>query len=89
MNLAPDAKNDAATTDEDKAVTIDVLANDVDPDGDALTLAIASGPANGEVEIRDGHVVYTPDDGFFGADDFTYRITDEGGLSDTARSPSR
>ena len=84
VNLAPDAKNDAATTDEDKAVTIDVLANDGDPDGDALALTIASGAANGSVEIRDGRIVYTPDDGFFGDDDFTYRITDEGGLSDTA-----
>ncbi len=83
-NRAPEAVDDMATTDEDRAVTIDVLANDDDPDDDALTLSIASGANNGTVGIRDGRIVYTPDAGFFGTDDFTYSATDGDGLSDTA-----
>ncbi len=83
-NLAPNAAPDTVVTEQDEAVTIDVLANDGDPNGDVLTLSIASGADNGSIEIRDGRIVYTPNGGFFGADDFTYRITDGGGLSDTA-----
>ncbi|MCB0142684.1 MAG: hypothetical protein KDE50_22475, partial [Caldilineaceae bacterium] len=37
-NRAPQATNDAATTSAGQAVTISVLANDSDPDGDALTV---------------------------------------------------
>ena len=89
-NERPDALNDTATTDEGRAVSINVQANDSDPNGDALTLSIASGADNGSVRIADGRIVYTPDAGFVGTDDFFYRATDAGGLSDQARgSPSR
>ena len=38
VNDAPVAANDAVSTDEDTAVTIDVLANDSDPENDQLTI---------------------------------------------------
>ncbi|RXZ65503.1 Ig-like domain-containing protein [Pelagerythrobacter rhizovicinus] len=48
-NPAPDALNDADTTDEDTALTVDaaggVLGNDSDPDGDALTVGAVNGDA--------------------------------------------
>ena len=84
-NERPDALNDTATTEEGRAVSINVQANDSDPNGDALTLSITSGADNGSVRIADGRIVYTPDAGFTGTDDFFYRATDSGGLSDKAR----
>ncbi|NND60857.1 MAG: tandem-95 repeat protein [Gammaproteobacteria bacterium] len=76
-NTAPTAVDDAATTDQDMAVTVDVLANDSDVDGDSLTVASVTQPANGNVvDNGDGTVTYTPDAGFFGTDTFTYTVTD-------------
>ncbi|EGX6965433.1 tandem-95 repeat protein, partial [Vibrio alginolyticus] len=44
VNDAPVAKDDTATTQEDTAVTIDVLPNDTDIDGDKLSIESASVP---------------------------------------------
>ena len=43
-NQSPVAVDDAATTDEDNAVTVDVLANDTDADGDALVMVLSARP---------------------------------------------
>ena len=81
-NAAPVADDDSATTDTDQPVTIDVLANDSDPNGDALTPQIDGQPAHGTVEIdSDGRVTYTPADGYAGEDTFTYRASDGEDLS--------
>ncbi|MGI3171604.1 Ig-like domain-containing protein, partial [Pseudooceanicola sp. C21-150M6] len=84
VNDAPDAVDDTAETDEDTPVTIDVLANDTDVDGDDLTIQSVEQPANGTVEIVDGKLVYTPDPDFSGTETITYTIVDEEGLTDTA-----
>ncbi|TXS95351.1 tandem-95 repeat protein [Parahaliea maris] len=61
-----------------------VLANDSDPDGDALLAALITGTTNGVVVLNtDGTFQYTPNDGFFGSDSFSYRATDGTLLSDT------
>ncbi|MYK46826.1 MAG: hypothetical protein F4029_11435, partial [Gammaproteobacteria bacterium] len=76
-NRAPSASNDTATTTEAAAVAIDVLANDTDADGDALTVASVVQPANGTAAIQsDGSVAYTPNAGFTGQDSFSYAVTD-------------
>ncbi|EKF6612119.1 tandem-95 repeat protein, partial [Vibrio parahaemolyticus] len=55
VNDAPVAKNDISTTQEDTAVTIDVLSNDTDVDGDKLSIESASVPKEqGTVEVVDG-----------------------------------
>jgi hypothetical protein len=60
-----------------QAVTLDVLANDVDADGNPLTASVASGPAHGTVTVAaDGRLVYTPDAGFVGTDSFSYVASD-------------
>jgi MYXO-CTERM domain-containing protein len=81
----PVAADDAATTNEDQAVVIDVLDNDRDPDLDTLRVFSFSQPAHGAVTSADGSdVTYTPDADFFGTDSFTYIASDISGRTDTA-----
>lgn len=78
-NAPPVAFDDAATTESGVSVTIDLLANDDDPDGDALTVtAVDATSAEGGavVDHGDGTIAYTPPAGFTGADTFTYTISD-------------
>ena len=84
MNNAPVANDDTATTEENTAVQIQVLANDTDINGDLLSVSSVGTSNNGSVAIgNDGNIQYTPDEGFSGNDSFTYTISD-GELSDTA-----
>ncbi|MBY3750727.1 tandem-95 repeat protein [Vibrio parahaemolyticus] len=84
VNDAPVAKDDIATTQEDTAVTIDVLSNDTDVDGDKLSIQSATVPeAQGKVEIVDGKLVFTPAENFNGHAEITYTVTD-GALTDQA-----
>ncbi len=83
-NPAPDAANDTATTNEDVPVTIAVLANDNDPDGDPLTVTAATA-AHGTVVVNpDGTITYTPNGDFNGTDTITYTISDGQGGTATA-----
>jgi Big-like domain-containing protein len=81
----PLAQDDHAVTQRDTAVTIAVLANDSDPDGDPLTVTAVADPAHGgAVSNTDGTVTYTPDPGFVGSDSFEYTISDGAGGTDSA-----
>jgi 5-hydroxyisourate hydrolase-like protein (transthyretin family) len=63
-----------------------VLANDSDPDGDAMTAAVTAGPSRGSLSFNpDGSFVYTPSADFFGEDSFTYQVS-AGGATDTGRA---
>ncbi|MBE4152122.1 tandem-95 repeat protein, partial [Vibrio parahaemolyticus] len=85
VNDAPVAKGDIATTQEDTAVTIDVLPNDTDVDGDTLSIQSASVPSDqGTVEIVDGKLVFTPAENFNGDAEIIYTVTD-GQLTDEAK----
>jgi len=54
-----------------------VLANDVDPDGDALTAVLVSGPAYGTLNLSsNGGFTYLPATNFGGTDSFTYKASD-------------
>ena len=84
-NQAPAAVADEAVTDEDSPVIISPLANDTDPDEDNLVIDSFSDPAHGTVvDNGDGTLTYTPDEGYFGSDSFTYTISDGQGETDTA-----
>ncbi len=83
-NEPPVAVDDSAETPEDTAVTIDLLDNDSDPDGDPLTLTDADAPNGSVTDNGDGTVDYVPDPGFVGEDTITYTITDPDGETDTA-----
>ena len=89
VNDAPVAKDDAAHLAPGATeVQIDVLDNDADVDGDALSLAaIVTAPSHGTAQIASDKVVYEPGASFRGSatgDGFTYRVSD-GTLADTAR----
>ena len=85
INDAPVAVDDSANTDQDVPVTIAILNNDSDIDGDELTVTETTTPENGTVEINpDGTVTYTPNNSFTGEDTFEYTISDGNGGTDTA-----
>ena len=86
LNNAPTAVDDSASTPEGSAVTIDVLINDADPDGDSLSVSSLTQPPNGSVVMNGDEktVVYTPKSNFSGSDNFSYTVTDGKGGTDTA-----
>ena len=84
VNDNPVANDDSATTDQDTAVTINVVNNDTDIDGDSLSVSSVGSASNGSVaNNNDGTVTYTPVSGFSGSDSFTYTVSD-GTATDTA-----
>jgi subtilisin family serine protease len=85
VNDQPVAANDSASTAEDAPTTIDVLANDTDPDGDPLTVSDVGAPSVGSVAIEaDGRLTYTPAANYAGSDTFSYTVADGAGGSDSA-----
>ena len=84
-NTAPIAVDDAVGTTEDVPVSIGILGNDSDPEGDPLDVTFVGPADNGATSVdSDGVVTYTPDSGFVGVDTFTYTIVDDRGNLDTA-----
>ena len=71
------AIDDAATTEKETPVTIDVAANDIGMDKTTITI---TQPANGLAEINTttNVLTYWPNDGFVGTDTFTYKICTDG-----------
>ncbi|TQV64834.1 MAG: S8 family serine peptidase [Halothiobacillaceae bacterium] len=80
INRAPLANPDGYAVNEDMTLTVaapGVLANDSDPDGDALTAVLASGPAHGSLSLNaGGGFTYTPVANWYGTDSFGYRASD-------------
>ena len=65
----------------------DITLKATDPDGNALTYAIVSGPKSGTITDLNkdtGTLVYTPTDGFTGQDRFTFKASDGTTDSNTA-----
>jgi len=76
-----EAADDSYSVDAETVLTIDaaggVLANDVDAEGDPLTVTVVDDPVNGTVALAaDGSFVYTPNAGYVGLDSFMYRVFD-------------
>jgi outer membrane protein OmpA-like peptidoglycan-associated protein len=84
-NHPPVAQDDSATVERDSSANaIAVLANDSDPDGDALSVTAVSAAAHGTATVTASGVDYTPAAGYLGTDSFTYTISDGHGGSATA-----
>jgi VCBS repeat-containing protein len=77
----PVAANDNYNVDEDGHLSISasngVLKNDSDDDNDPLTAVLDQGVAHGTLQFNpNGSFEYTPDDDYFGIDQFTYKAND-------------
>ncbi|MGE0452153.1 MAG: Ig-like domain-containing protein [Vicinamibacteria bacterium] len=82
---APTPQDDQAATAEDTPVTIDALANDTDPDGDALSVEAVGAPAHGTAAFdADGSILYSPDPDYHGPDAFAYSVRDASGRTASA-----
>ncbi|WP_291995607.1 tandem-95 repeat protein [Candidatus Accumulibacter sp. ACC003] len=78
VNDAPVAADDDATLAEDDRIVLDLLANDDDVDGDALSVLVVSPAAHGTLTRDDEQrLIYTPDANWSGEDTFTY-LADDG-----------
>ncbi len=76
-NRAPLAQDDLVNLSSIAPVTIAVLANDSDPDGDALSIVAFSQGAKGSVTLNgNGSLTYTPAKSFKSGDQFSYSIGD-------------
>ncbi|MGD9740982.1 MAG: cadherin-like domain-containing protein, partial [Bauldia sp.] len=81
-NRPPVARADRTTTVEGSAVTIDVLANDNDPDGNPISLGGMEMPGQGSLALTpENRFTYTPRPGFVGVDSFSYTIRDDAGAA--------
>jgi hypothetical protein len=86
-NRPPQAINDTATTSVGQAVVIDVVSNDVDPDGDPLTLTQVFNPQHGTLATTThtpNRVIFSPSASFVGYGSFEYTIGDGRHDFDTA-----
>jgi len=83
-NRGPVAQNDTANTARNTAVSIGVLANDSDPDGDALSITAVTQPQHGSATVNGSSISYQPAAGYGGSDTFTYTINDGHGGTATA-----
>ncbi|HVC97066.1 MAG TPA: DUF4214 domain-containing protein, partial [Pirellulales bacterium] len=77
----PTAVNDSVTEGKNQPVTINVTANDTDPNPAGLnpaSVTIVVGPAFGDVSVNPatGAITYTPKPNFFGTDTLTYTVAD-------------
>ena len=80
--------DDFVTGTENVALSIDgavLTANDTDVDDLEATVIGVSNLTNGSVALtQDGHIVFTPDQGFLGDATFEYAISDPSGETSTA-----
>ncbi len=81
----PVAIDDPVTSRAGRAVQVPVTANDYDPDGEAIAVVDVGNAGHGSVEIGTAStVVFTPEPGYVGLDQFTYTIADGNGTEASA-----
>ncbi len=83
-NVAPVANNDTTSTLFETPVSVNVLNNDTDANGDTLTIVTVSNPSNGTAAISGNAILYTPNAGFNGSDTFNYSISDGNNATNSA-----
>jgi len=84
VNHPPIAVDDFATTFINTPISISVLSNDNDPDGDPVSLQSVTAPTHGSAVINGNQVFYSPHSGYTGSDQCGYTISDGRGGSATA-----
>jgi hypothetical protein len=82
----PVAGDDVIGLDEDGQASVDVLANDRDPDGGSLSIQSVSAPGKGGTATANGGTItYKPAPDMNGSDSFTYTIVDDRGNTAVGR----
>jgi hypothetical protein len=85
VNDPPVLSDDIRTVDEDQVLEANVLTNDVDVDGDPLSVTIATPPGHGSAKVTpERTIVYAPDPDYNGSDSFVYQVDDGQGGTATA-----
>lgn len=80
----PRAEADLISIEFGKTIELEVLENDLTPEG--TTLSIVSQPSKGSAEMQaDGAITYTPGINFVGKDELTYEICSDGCECSTAK----
>ncbi|WP_020409249.1 autotransporter domain-containing protein [Hahella ganghwensis] len=75
LAAAPVAVDDSRTVPVNRDITIDVLRNDFDPDGDSIFIDSSTSPSHGTITVNgDGSIKYSPDENYIGTDSFTYTL---------------
>jgi uncharacterized repeat protein (TIGR01451 family) len=76
-NRSPAAAGDSLSTSTGTPGSVNVLANDSDPDGDALTVTGSTNGQHGSVTCASGGLcTYTSNAGYVGTDSFAYTVSD-------------
>jgi parallel beta-helix repeat protein len=81
-NQAPTANAQSLTTNSNTAKPITLTGSD--PDSDALSYALKSGPSHGSLSGTAPNLTYIPNNGYAGMDSFTFTATDPYGASSSA-----
>ena len=81
-NSAPVADPQSVSTSEDTALEITLTGSD--PDGDAISFEVVTGPTNGSLTGTEPSLTYTPGGGYVGPDSFVFRTFDGSLYSDPA-----
>ncbi|MDO9444496.1 MAG: Ig-like domain-containing protein, partial [Dehalococcoidia bacterium] len=79
VNGNPVGGDVSVTTSTGTPVSVDVLGDISDPDGDTVSIDSTTQGANGTVTVSGGEVTYTPAPGFVGTDSFAVTVTDGNG----------
>jgi VCBS repeat-containing protein len=84
VNHAPTAVSDSATTSANSPITIAVLSNDTDPDGNKLSITDLLGVSHGTASISGDSIVFVPAKDYVGDTSFSYTVSDGHGGTSTA-----
>jgi len=74
VNDPPVANPQNVTTEENTAVDITLTGTDLE--GDPLTYTVVTPPSNGILSGTAPDLTYTPDTGYLGSDNFTFKVND-------------
>jgi hypothetical protein len=87
INDAPVADNQSVVTEINTAIAIMLTATN--PDGDALVFFVQDDPIHGHLSGTGPNLVYTPDQDYFGTDQFTFVVYESGSISSFSQSRDR
>lgn len=89
VNMAPIAQDDAVEVEANQVLTLSqqqLLENDIDADGDSLEVSDLDSAQHGNVAFDEQqNIIYRPEEGFAGLDQFVYTVTDSEGNMATAQ----